>query len=186
MPFGSLWIPVIVSAVVVFIVSSILHMVIKYHKADIKKLPNEDAVREVLAKGNLSPGVYFTPYCADAKQMKDPATKEKFEKGPVAVITYYPKGAPVLPKHLALWFAFSLFVSFVAAYVARHTLHPGDDGMLVMRVTGTVAFASYGFSNIVDSIWKGQPWMNTVRALVDGAIYAVVTGLTFRLLWPAA
>src|SRR5437899_7784056 len=92
----------------------------------------------------------------------------------------------MLQKNLALWFGFSLFVSFVAAYVARHTLHPGDDGMLVMRITGTVAFAGYALSHVSDSIWKGQPWANTVRAVVDGAIYALLTGLTFRLLWHAA
>ena len=186
MPFGSLWIPVIVSAVVVFVASSILHMALKYHQADYKSLPNEGAVREALAKGSPAPGIYFTPYCADMKQMKEPAIKEKFEKGPVAMLTIYPKGAPMMPKLLALWFAFNVFVSFVAAYVARHTLHPGDDGMLVMRITGTVAFATYALSHMSDSIWKGQPWSNTVRAIVDGAVYALLTGLTFRLLWPAA
>jgi hypothetical protein len=186
MPFGSLWLPVIVSAVVVFVASSILHMALKYHKADYKSLPNEDAVREALAKGSPAPGIYFTPYCADMKQMKEPAVKEKFAKGPVAMLTVYPKGAPMLPKHLALWFAFCILVSFVAAYVARHTLQPGADALLVMRITGTVAFAAYAFSHVSDSIWKGQPWANTARMLVDGAVYALLTGLTFRLLWPAA
>jgi len=185
MPFGSLWLPVVVSAVVVFLASSVLHMALKYHKADYKSLPNEGTVREALAKGNLAPGIYFTPYCSDMKQMKEPAMVEKFEKGPVAHITVLPKGAPMLQKHLALWFAFSLFVSFVAAYVARHTLHPGDDGMLVMRITGTVAFAASALSHLSDSVWKGQPWVNTARAVVDGVIYALLTGLTFRLLWPA-
>jgi hypothetical protein len=186
MPFGSLWLPVIVSAVVVFVASSIIHMALKYHKADVKSLPNEDAVREALAKGNPAPGLYFTPYCAEHKQMKDPAIKAKFEKGPVAMIAVLPKGAPMLPKHLALWFTFSVLVSFVAAYVARHTLHPGDDGMLVMRITGTVAFAGYSLSHVSDSIWKGQPWANTARAFLDGAIYALLTGFVFRLMWPAA
>ena len=186
MPFGSLWLQVIVSAVVVFVASSILHMALKYHKADHKRLPNEDAVREAIARGNPAPGIYFTPYCADMKQMKEPATKEKFDKGPVALLTVFPKGLPKMPKHLTLWFGFIVLVSFVAAYVARHTLQPGDDGMLVMRITGTVAFAGYGLSHVSDSIWKGQPWANTLRALVDGAIYALLTGLTFRLLWPAA
>ena len=186
MPFGSLWIPAIVSAAVVFLASSVLHMALKYHRADVRALPNEDAVREALAKGSPSAGVYFSPHCVDMKQMKEPVLREKFEKGPVALITIYPKGAPALPKHLALWFAFSVSVSFVAAYVARHTLHPGEDGMLVMRITGTVAFAGYGLSHISDSIWKGQPWSNTVRALCDGLVYSILTGLTFRLLWPAA
>jgi len=186
MPFGSLWLPVILSAVVVFVASSIIHMALKHHKADIKPLPNEDAVRAALVKGNLSPGLYFTPYCMDNKQMKEPAIREKFEKGPVAMLTIYPKGSPMLPKHLALWFGFSVLVSFVAGYVARHTLHPGADGMLVMRITGTVAFAGYALSHVSDSIWKGQPWGNTARAMLDGLIYAVLTGLTFRLLWPTA
>lgn len=186
MPFGTLWLPVIVSAVVVFVASSIIHMALKYHKADIKPLPNEDAVRAALAKANPPPGQYFTPYCADHAAMNEPAIKEKFEKGPVAILTVLPKGAPVMPKHLALWFGFSLLVSFVAAYVARHTLHPAAGGMLVMRITGTVAFAGYALSNISDSIWKGQPWGNTARAALDGAIYASLTGLTFSLLWPAS
>jgi hypothetical protein len=185
MPFGSLWLPVIVSAVVVFVASSILHMVLKYHKADYKPLPNEDAVREVLSRGNPAPGCYVTPYCTDMKQMQEPAMKEKYVKGPVAHLTVLPKGAPNMSKYLALWFGFSVLVSFVAAYVARHTLQPGDDGMLVMRITGTVAFAGYALSHVSDSIWKAQPWSNTVRALVDGAIYALLTGVTFCWLWPA-
>ena len=186
MPFLSLWIPVLVSAVAVFVISSILHMALKYHSADYKALPNEDAVREALGKGSLAPGLYQLPHCTDMKSMQDAAHKAKYEKGPVAVITVIPNGVPAMPKYLAQWFMFSVFVSFVVAYVARHTLHPGSDGMLVMRITGTVAFAAYGLTNVLDSIWKGQPWANTGRALIDGAIYAVTTGATFRLLWPAA
>jgi len=186
MPFGSLWLPVIVSAVVVFVASSILHMALKYHKSDMKTLSNEDAVRDALAKGAPAPGIYHTPQCADMKQMKEPAMVAKFEKGPVAFITVIPKGAPAMGKHLGLWFGFCVLVSFVAAYVARHTLHAGDDGMLVMRITGTVAFAAYALSQISDSIWKGQPWSNTWRHVLDGAIYSVLTGLVFRLMWPSA
>jgi hypothetical protein len=186
MPLGSLWLPVIVSAIVVFVGSSILHMFLKYHNLDHKPLPNEDAVREAIAKGDPAPGVYFTPYCSDHRQMREPATLARFTKGPVAMLTVLPKGAPALPKHLALWTGFCLLVSFTTAYIARHTLHPGDDGMLVMRITGAVAFTAYGFSHVSDSIWKGQPWANTARALVDAAVYALLTGVTFRLLWPAA
>jgi len=186
MPFGSLWLPVIVSAIAVFIVSSVMHMALKYHKADVKQLPGEDAVREALAKANLAPGLYFTPYCADHTKMREPAMKEKFDKGPVAMLTVVPKGLPVMPKHLSQWLGFCLLISFVAAYVARHTLHPGEGGMQVMRLAGTVSFMGYAMSNLSDSIWKGQPWSNTWRHVFDGVIYALVTGLTFKLLWPAA
>ncbi len=186
MPFGSLWLQVIVSAIVVFVASAILHMALKYHKADHQRLPGEDAVRDALGKANLAPGIYFTPYCAEMKDMNEPAMKQKFEKGPVAMVTVYPKGAPMMGKHLALWFGFCLLTSFVAAYVARITLHPGSDAMLVMRVTGTVAFAGYALPDLVHSIWKGQPWSNTARGVADGIVYAILTGLIFRLMWPAA
>jgi len=186
MAFGSLWIPVVVSAVAVFLVSSVLHMALTYHKGDYKKLSKEDDVRAVLGKDAPAPGVYVLPYCTGPKQMQEPAMKEKYEKGPVAIITVLRSGLPQMPKILGLWFLFSLFVSFTAGYVARHTLQPGSDALLVMRITGAVAFAAYGMSNIIDSIWKGQPWSNTARALFDGFVYAVTTGVTFRLLWPAA
>jgi hypothetical protein len=184
MPLFSLWIPVLVSAVVVFVISSILHMALTYHRADYKRLPNEDAVRDALGKGSLAPGLYQLPYCASMKEMQDAGHKAKYEQGPVGVVTIVRNGMPAMPKHLGQWFVFSVFVSFTSAYVARHTLHPGDDGMLVTRITGTVAFAAYGLTNVLDSIWKGQPWSNTGRSLIDGAIYAVATGATFCLLWP--
>jgi hypothetical protein len=120
------------------------------------------------------------------KQMKDPAMLDKYAKGPVAILSILPKGAPNMSKHLSLWFGFCVLVSFVSAYVARHTLTPGADGMLVMRITGTVAFAGYALSELSASIWKGQPWANTLRHALDGLIYALLTGLTFRLMWPGA
>jgi hypothetical protein len=186
MPFGSLWIPVVVSAIVVFVGSSIIHMVLKYHRADYRGLPNEDAVRDALGKGDPAPGLYVTPYCTDMKQMEEPAMKEKYVKGPVALITVIRKGLPPMPKLLTLWFGFTLLVSFVAAYVARHTLQPGADGMLVMQITGTVAFAGYSLAHVADWIWAGQPLSNMLRAVFDGLVYALLTGATFRILWPGA
>jgi len=186
MPFGSLWLPVIVSAVAVFVASAVLHMVVKHHRADYKKLSNEEAVREAMGKGNPAPGVYVTPYCAEMKEMREPAMVEKYKKGPVAIMTVYPSGVPNLGKHLALWFLFSVLVSFTASYVARHTLQPGPSGHLAGRVTGAIAFVAYAYGSLSDSIWKGQPWSNTLRELIDSAIYALLTAASFWLLWPAA
>lgn len=185
MPFGSLWLPVLVSAVAVWLVSSVLHMVLKYHKADYKPLPNEDAVGDAIRKGAPVPGLYHMPYVADMKQMKDPAVVAKFAKGPVALVAVMPSGTPAMGKYLSLWLVYCFLVSFLTAYVARHTLGPQSDGMLVLRMTSAVAFAAYGLSEISSSIWRAVPWSNTVRSLFDGLIYAVVTGLVFRFLWPS-
>ncbi len=69
---GSLWLPILVSAVLVFIVSSILHMVLKYHARDFIKLPNEDAVRAAIRSGNPEPRMYLIPYMADYSELKTP------------------------------------------------------------------------------------------------------------------
>jgi len=185
MPFGSLWLPVVVSAVAVFVASSIVHMLMRHHKDDYKGLSNEDDVRSAIRKGSPAPGFYVIPYCPDPSQMKDPAVAKKYTDGPVALVTIVKSGLPRMGKHLGQWFAFCFLTSFVAAYVARHTLAPGAEPLTVWRITGTVAFAAYGIGAIPDSIWKGLPWGNTARALADALAYALLTGLTFRLLWPA-
>ena len=57
----SLWLPILISAVVVFIISSILHMVFTYHNSDFKKIPSEDQVMDDLRKYNIPPGDYMIP-----------------------------------------------------------------------------------------------------------------------------
>jgi hypothetical protein len=186
MPFGSLWLPVVVSAVAVFIVSSIVHMVLRYHRADYKQLPDEESVASAVRTAGPAPGLYVLPYCPDPSAMKDPAVLKRYEDGPVALLTVMRNGPPAMGKYLLQWFLLCLLVSFVVSYIARHTLAPGADPLTVMRITGTVAFAGYGVGYFQDSIWKAIPWSNSLRGLLDALIYGVVTGLVFRLLWPAA
>ena len=49
---------------------------------------------------------------------------------------------------------------------------------------GTTAFLAYGLANIVDSVWKAQPWGTTVRHMVDGLVYSLLTAGAFGWLWP--
>ncbi len=186
MPFGSLWLPGVVSAVAVWIVSAIVHMVLRYHRADYKRLPDEEAVGAALRKDNPGPGLYFLPYCAEMSEMKDPAVRKKFEDGPVGFVTLRRNGMPSMGPSLAQWFLLCLLISFVTATIARHTLGFGTDGRVVFHITGAIAFVAYGFGYFQDSIWKGIPWSNTVRGLIDALLYGATTGLVFWCLWPSA
>jgi hypothetical protein len=185
MPFGTLWLPVVVATVAVFIASSFVHMALKYHKADYKKLPQEDAVAEALRKAAPAPGLYVLPYVEDMKLMKDPAVQERFKKGPVALLTFRASGTPNMGKYLGQWFVYCFVVSFVTAYIARHSLSASTPPMTVLRITAAVSFMAYGVGELSNSIWRGQPWANTARALVDALIYSVVTGAAFMWRWPA-
>lgn len=186
MPFGSLWLPVVVSAVAVWFLSAILHMVLKYHRADYSKLPDEDAVSQALRGGSPGPGVYVLPFVMDPSKRNDPAVVKRYNDGPVAMITMMRNGVPAMGKYLLQWFVFCFLVSFATAYIARNTLSFGADGLSVLRLTGTVAFLAYGFGYFQDSIWKGIPWPISLRGLFDSLLYALATGFIFRALWPEA
>src|SRR5215470_16696991 len=103
----ALWLPILVAAVIVFISSSIIHMVLPYHRSDYKRLPDEDNVRKVLRAANLPPGLYHTPYCTH-KEMNSPETKAKLNEGPVALLTVFPNGPANMGKFLGQWFMFLL------------------------------------------------------------------------------
>lgn len=180
----SLWVPIVGSAVLVFVVSSIIHMMLTYHKDDLRKLPNEDAVRAAMRPLAIPPGDYAMPYAGSSAAMKDPGYNAKLAEGPVAVMTVFPNGPFMMGKSLMLWFGYSLVISLFAAYLASRTLDAGESYLMVFRVTGTVAFAGYALGLAQQSIWYRKNWGATLRSMFDGLIYATVTAGVFGWRWP--
>lgn len=183
-PITALWLPIVLSAVIVFVASSIVHMVLGYHKSDYKRLPSEEGALDGLRKEALSPGVYVFPYCASPKEMGAPEMVEKYRKGPVGMLTVLPSAPPAMGQHLAMWFIFSLIVGVFVAYLAGRTLSAGAHYLAVFRVAGTTAFLAYGLGHMVDSIWDGRPWSATMKYIFDGLVYGLLTAGVFGWLWP--
>jgi hypothetical protein len=181
---GALWLPILLSAVLVFIASSIIHMVLKYHNRDYTKLPNEDAVRAALRAGNPPPAQYIIPHCSDMKEMQSPAMQQKFTEGPIAVLNLKRPGLPSMGPSLGQWFLFGLVVSFFIAYVACHALPSGAPYLKVFQVVGAVGFLAYAAGQIPAAIWMGKPWSVAVKEAFDGLIYGLLTAGTFGWLWP--
>jgi hypothetical protein len=181
----SLLFPIIGSAVLVFVVSSVIHMVFTYHKDDLRRLPNEDAARAAMRPLAIPPGDYAVPFAGSAGAMKDPAYNAKLAEGPVAVMTVYPNGPFAMGRSLVLWFIYSLVVSLFAGYLASRTLAADATYLMVFRVTGTVAFTGYALGLAQQSIWYNKNWGATLRSMFDGLIYAMVTAGTFGWRWPS-
>jgi hypothetical protein len=181
---GSLWLPILLSAVLVFIVSAIVHMVLKYHNKDYTRLPNEDAVRSAIRSGNPAPAQYIIPYCAEMKQMETPEMQQKYTEGPIAVINLMRPGVPKMGKSLTQWFIFSLFVSFFIAYIAAHAIPAGARYLDVFRIVGAVGFLAYAAGQVPAAIWMGKPWRVAWKEVFDGLLYGLVTAGTFGWLWP--
>ncbi|MBI3662043.1 MAG: hypothetical protein HY234_03210 [Acidobacteria bacterium] len=180
----ALWMPILLSAVVVFVASSIIHMALPYHKSDYKKLPNEEKVLEALRALGLAPGSYHFPHCGSHKDMKTPEHTEKLNKGPIGLMTVFPAGVPNMGKYLGTWFAYCLVVSVFVAYVAGRTLGPGTQYLAVFRIAGTVGFLSYGIAHAHASIWEGRAWSTTFKFFFDGLVYGALTAGVFGWLWP--
>lgn len=180
----ALWLPILLSAVGVFIASSVIHMVLTYHRSEYRKLPNEEKLLEALRAEGLSPGNYVFPCAANPKDMHSPEMMEKYKKGPVGFVTVMPSGPPAMAKNLVQWFIFCLVIGVFVAYVAGRTLSAGAPYLSVFRIAGTVGFLGYAGTYATDAIWKGQPWGAVLKSMFDGLVYALVTAGVFGWLWP--
>lgn len=181
---AALWLPILLSAVFVFIVSSVVHMMLGYHRTDFRRLPNEDKMLDSLRSGDIPPGDYLFPRPASHREMSSPEMMEKYKKGPVGVMTLLPSGPPAMGKQLVQWFVFCLVVGIGAAYLTGRALGPEATYLAVFRFAGTSAFYAYAFGRVVESIWMGRAWSTTLKNVFDGLVYALVTAATFAWLWP--
>ena len=179
-----LWLPVILSAVIVFIVSSLVHMLLPWHKNDYRKVPDEDKVMELLRPFNIPSGDYMVPRAGTAQEMKSPAFMDKMKKGPVLMMTVWPAGQVMMWKELFLWFVYTVVIGIFAAYVTGRALPAGAAYLAVFRFAGTTAFLGYTAALWQMSIWFHRPWSTTLKMTIDGLIYALLTAGTFGWLWP--
>lgn len=180
----SLWLPIVLSAVFVFLVSWVTHMLLTYHRSDYTAPPNEAAVMKALREAGVGEGNYFMPHADGPKAMSSPEWIEKCKQGPVAMMNVMPAGPPNMGKSLGTWFVFVLVVSVFVAYLTGQTRGPGAEYLAVFQVAGCTAFLAYGLGEAMNSIWRAQKWSTTAKHMFDGLVYALVTAGTFGWLWP--
>ena len=182
----SLVIPIVVSSVLVFLASFVIHMVLAYHRTDLHKLPDqqEDQVLDALRRLNLPPGEYAVPHPGGPERMKDPAFVAKMTKGPLVFLTLSPGAPPTMGSNLILWFLYTIVVGTFAAYLTSRAVAPGGDYLMVFRFVGTTAFMGYSLALLHESIWYKRPWSRTFKSVFDGLVYALLTAGVFGWLWP--
>ena len=178
---ANLWLPILLAAIGVFVASSLIHMVVKWHNSDYLKHPNEDAVRAAIG-GQLPPGQYTVPYCLGAKDMQSPAMQKKFVDGPLAMIVVRPSGMPKMGGHLAKWFGLNLVVATVAAHLA--CCAAVMDAHRVFHIVAVTTFIAYSAGSVSDGIWMGRPWKAVSKDLLDALIFALVSAAIFAWMWP--
>ncbi len=179
-----LWLPILATAALIFIASSLIHMVFKWHNSDYGKLANEDEVRTAIRAGAPTPGMYVMPHCLDMKAMQDEAMQAKYREGPIAFLTVKKNGAPTMGAALITWFVLNLALAVVTAVVILHVYGLQVDPARAACLAGILAFLSYGVGSISNGIWMAKPWTSVAKDLLDAAIYGGVSAAAFGLLWP--
>lgn len=181
----ALWMPIVLGGILTWLASIIMHMLLPHHKSDYLELENEPAVADALGKGSPKPGMYTLPHCTDMKEMGEQSTIEKFDKGPVAIVTVYPNGTPPMGKYIAQQITFCFLSCLLIGYCASLALAPGTDYRVVFRTVCTVGFLTFGWGQIPFSIWYGHPWSTTFKYLFDALVYGLIAAGVFGWLWPA-
>ncbi len=181
---ATLWLPIVLSTVGVFLASFLVWMVLPHHRSDWQRLPDEDAFAEVVRTTGAPPGQYSFPYCANPREMNEPEFEERREKGPVGTMVLFATGPPAMGRSLSHYFIYSLAVSFMVAYLTGRTVEPGAEYLQVFRVAGTTAWMAYSWALPPLAIWFGRSWSSVIKEMLDGLAYALLTAGVFGSLWP--
>ena len=179
-----LWLPILLSAVIVFIASSIVHLAPLWHKSDYPKVTREDDVMAALRPFAIPPGDYMVPRVSSGAEMRSPEFLEKLKQGPVLILTVLPNAMMSMGQNLLMWFVYTAIVGFFSAYVTSRALAPGADYLRVFQLVGATAFVSYTLALWQMSIWYKRSWSLTIKSTFDGLIYGLLTAGTFGWLWP--
>lgn len=181
---ASLWVPIVVSSIIVFAASSVIHMAPLWHRGDFPKMPREAEALDALRPLEIPPGDYFVPRASGMQEMRSKEFKDKLNRGPVAVLTVMPNGQIHMGRNMLQWFVFLIVVGIFCAYIAGRTLAPGTAYLRVFQIVGATAFMGYALALCELSIWYRRSWSLTLKSAFDGLIYAALTAGTFGWLWP--
>lgn len=181
-PLTMLWLPILVSAVLVFIASNILWMLLPFwHAKDYKRMPDDKVF--VDATLPLASGQYMYPWL-DWKTMT-PEQKSSAMSGPSGFLIVRNPNRFSFPAALAQYVLYCILVSLFVAYLTGRVLGPGAPYLEVFQVAGTAGVLGWAFgSDIPNAIWYGKPWAATLKHVVDGIIFGLLIGGTFGWLWP--
>jgi hypothetical protein len=184
MPITALWLPILLSAVIVFVMSSIIHMASPWHKNDYPRMPREDEAMDALRPLAIPPGDYMVPRVSSRAEMTSPEFAEKLRRGPLMIVTMLPNGPFSMRRNLGLWFGYLVVVSTFAACLTSRVLGAGTEYMSVFKFVAPIAFLGYTAALWQMWIWYHRSLTITVKATIDGLLYALLTAGTFGWLWP--
>jgi hypothetical protein len=188
-----LWLPILLSAAAVWVVSIIFGMALPHHKQDWIGLPapqgGEDGFMDDLRKRGIKPGNYLFPDFRSGggrEAMKSEKVQKALKEGPVGHLSLWQTPLTMGDKLVGTFIVY-LIVSTLIAYLTRVALSPlsGTASFAkVFQVAATAGILAYCFSFIPSALWWGSYKRTIVANVIDGVIYGAITGAIFAWRWP--
>jgi hypothetical protein len=179
----ALWLPIVVSAVVVFVASSLVWMVLPHHRSDWKGLRDQKGMIAELERQGWDGGQFVFPYAGNPPK-RDADWQRQCKEGPAGMLVLYPRGGVNMGKSLALWFILCLVLALFVAYLTGLTVPVGAPYLRVFRIAGTAAVLAWAGALPGGAIWFGRSWSSTLKEVVDGIVYGLLVAGVFGWLWP--
>lgn len=193
-----LWLPIVLSAIAVWIASALAWTALPHHKKDFVKLPDESGFITHLRALNIPPGNYAIPMCSHGKGGMSEEAKRCMVEGPLGMLSLF-KVPAKMGKNMILSFCVYLAISITLAYLAWVALgtpgagslggvagiesRPGPTFGQVFQITGTAGILAYCFSHIPSGIWFGAARRAIIFNIIDGVVFGCITGAIFAWLW---
>jgi hypothetical protein len=176
---AGLWLPVVLSAVALFFASFLSWMVVRLHKNDWSKLPDEDAFRNTVRPLALRPGNYMFPYAGGGEEMQSAAFQQKLQEGPNGMMTIFSNVG--MGAKLGMTFLYFLIVSFCLAYLGTMGVPPGTRFLDVFRFFATAGILTFLSAMVPHRIWFD---CRITGHVIESVAYALIVGVLFAAFWP--
>lgn len=180
--FVALWLPVLMTTVVLFVASFLAWVVLPHHKPDVRRWPEEERLLDFVRESGAAPGEYLFPLI-EQDEMKEDRARQRYERGPWGLIRVWPR-QPDMVRNMAATFGYFLLVTLLVAYVAAAALTPGAVFGEVFRIVATTAILAYCAGGVLNEIWFTRPLRAKLMNAIDGLVYGAITGVIFGLMWP--
>ena len=177
-----LWLPILISAGCVWILSAIAWTALPHHRQDFINLPDEDGFIEFIRRSGIRRGNYVFPDFRGREAMKSEKICKLIEEGPVGHLSVWPAPVTMGGKLVATFFVY-LVVSTLIGYLTRVALPGAAPFAKVFQISATAGVLAYCFSFIPNGIWFGSYTRTIVASVVDGIVFGCITGAIFAWFW---
>lgn len=180
-----LWLPILLSAAAVWLISLVFGMALPHHKQDWIGLSDEDGFMDFIRRNGIKPGNYLFPDFRTREALKSAKVEKALNEGPVGHLSVWRTPVTMGDKMVGA-FIVHLVVATLIAYLTRIALPGAAPFAKVFQIAGTAGILAYSFSFIPNALWFGAYKRTIVASIIDGIICGLVIGVIFAWRWQHA